>query len=437
MGTAPIENQARFADDLRTALELTNTARVGTTINRAKSSFSHWAEFCAELHVPCTLHNLPSQEAKITYLLVYGLRYRRVGRTGKSTRAQTVLTAIAHARKGISDLGYGDPGVQVGSSKLHPLLSDFKRAMERQDDPSSRAYPVNLVIIRAMFAELNFDHFDQGRQQQSICDLTVVAFFWLLRPCEYLGTKREKGETRSTAFRLCDVHLHHRTGRVCNAADPNAPLNDANDVANFTFASLTFVDQKNAVRGEQVGHRATADPLICPVKAIARLCLHLREMMDLIDDYEDASETALYWHFNHYRDKWYKTKSECMTKAIRIGARATHHIHNIDPKLFTTKGLRPGGATALLCAGVDKDAIQLLGRWKSDAMLRYLRIQANSYTHHYSQKMFDAGDYTFSPQSDPSRDAPVEAPVDVHQLLTHKEMYEISDDESEGSPLGF
>ena len=31
---------------------------------------------------------------------------------------------------------------------------------------------------------------------------------------------------------------------------------------------------------------------------------------------------------------------------------------------------------ALLCADVDTDRIRLLGRWRSDEMLRYLTIQA-------------------------------------------------------------
>ena len=31
---------------------------------------------------------------------------------------------------------------------------------------------------------------------------------------------------------------------------------------------------------------------------------------------------------------------------------------------------------ALLCAGVDRDQIRLVGRWRSDEMYRYLHVQA-------------------------------------------------------------
>ena len=78
--------------------------------------------------------------------------------------------------------------------------------------------------------------------------------------------------------------------------------------------------------------------------------------------------------------------------------------------------MRPGGATALLCAGIDKDAIQLLGRWKSDAMLRYLRIQAASIQFNYAQQMLESGSYTFHPQALADDGLPNEAPVAVAAL---------------------
>jgi hypothetical protein len=42
---------------------------------------------------------------------------------------------------------------------------------------------------------------------------------------------------------------------------------------------------------------------------------------------------------------------------------------------------------ALLCAHVDTDTIQLLGRWRSDEMLRYLHIQAAPIMTRFSRLM--------------------------------------------------
>ena len=47
---------------------------------------------------------------------------------------------------------------------------------------------------------------------------------------------------------------------------------------------------------------------------------------------------------------------------------------------------------ALLVAGVDTDRIKLMGRWRSDAMLRYLTVQAEPIMRHFAEKMLQ-GDY--------------------------------------------
>ena len=116
-------------------------------------------------------------------------------------------------------------------------------------------------------------------------------------------------------------------------------------------------------------------------------------------------------------------KNTHIRNALQHSAKDLFGDTGIDWKLLSTRSLRPGGATALLCAGVDKDAIQLLGRWKSDAMLCYLRIQAASHAHNYAQLMLDNGSYTFSPSIYAARGLPQEAPAAVHALMLHDELY--------------
>jgi hypothetical protein len=59
--------------------------------------------------------------------------------------------------------------------------------------------------------------------------------------------------------------------------------------------------------------------------------------------------------------------------------------------------LRAAGATALLCADVDSCHIQLLGRWSSDEMLRYLHLQAQPLMKDFSRKMLHGGAFTLIP----------------------------------------
>ena len=80
------------------------------------------------------------------------------------------------------------------------------------------------------------------------------------------------------------------------------------------------------------------------------------------------------------------------------------------------KGLRPGSATSLLCAGVDSDAARVLGRWRSDAMLTYLRVQVSAVTNHYSQRMLQHGFYTFPAAAHFRQELPTEAPTHLHPV---------------------
>ena len=292
--------------------------------------------------------------------------------------------------------------------------------MERTDDPASRAYPVNVTILRQLFLALDLQHPELGGLQHHTIQLCIVAFFWLLRPAEYLLSP-DSAESRSQAFRLCDVTLtiHDKV-----YAAPDAPLYDEKAdpqtaeqfAASIFMASLTFTDQKNCVKGEQIGQRPTADPDLCPCKVLGRIIHHLRL-------HGAPSHTPLYSFYNpHPRFRaWSAVKPQYVTNALRHAARACEATTGIDPSLISARSLRPGGATALLCANVDSDVIMLLGRWKSDAMLRYLRIQDLSAS--LSQRMLTHGAYTFHPQAFRLEQPPLQAPVAIHELLAHDELY--------------
>ena len=196
-------------------------------------------------------------------------------------------------------------------------------------------------------------------------------------------------KTRSQAFRLCNIHF---TVDGQQALATTLTLNDEN-CRKITAATLTFSDQKSGVCGEQIGHRATNDPLFCPCQVLARIARHLRQ-------HRAPPLTPIYTYYNK-RDNRSKTTStvtpQFITNGLRYAAKDLQKTTGIDPALVSVRGLRPGGATALLCAGVDTSTIQLLGRWRSEAMLRYLGVAATTVTHQHSQAMLDHGDFSFAP----------------------------------------
>jgi hypothetical protein len=52
---------------------------------------------------------------------------------------------------------------------------------------------------------------------------------------------------------------------------------------------------------------------------------------------------------------------------------------------------------AMLCARVDTDTIRLMGRWRSDEMIRYLHLQALPHLSRVAQAMVDHGAFTYQP----------------------------------------
>jgi hypothetical protein len=69
---------------------------------------------------------------------------------------------------------------------------------------------------------------------------------------------------------------------------------------------------------------------------------------------------------------------------------------SLQPKDISACALHAGGAMALLCAQVDPLLVQLIGRWKSDAMLGYLHLQATN-MHNPATHMLSGGEFKLLP----------------------------------------
>ena len=403
-------------------MQTANEANVVKTTRERDNIFKMWTSFCDSLSVNCSLSDLPKDpETRLTYLLVFGMRYRKSGRTGKPVRADTVEKALLAVGEGITHLGEPDPRLQNGKgSPYYTLLASFLKALRDQDEPATRVYPATLAILEELLAA----NYEAGRtdplstrRENVIADLCIIGFYWLLRPAEYTG-KPDGGRTE--AFRLCDIQF--TIGGKLYSYD-QVPLNDTNvkptmhDILKLqrrvSHATLTFVDQKNTVRGEQICHQSNKHLQLCPCKALLRIAIRLRLL-------RAERTTPINAYKRSYEPRYSYITAADITEALRDSATQVQHETGIDPSLISARSLRPGGATALLCAGHDPNVIQLVGRWKSDAMLKYLRVHALAQTANLSTAMLENGRYTFH-STDPhaSHDVyPDQTPNPVLRVLT-------------------
>jgi hypothetical protein len=67
------------------------------------------------------------------------------------------------------------------------------------------------------------------------------------------------------------------------------------------------------------------------------------------------------------------------------------------PSDINAKSLRATGAMALINRNVDLDRLRLIGRWKSDAVLRYLHFQAHDIMSDYSSLMIAGSNFCLIP----------------------------------------
>ena len=108
-----------------------------------------------------------------------------------------------------------------------------------------------------------------------------------------------------------------------------------------------------------------------------------------------SHKTPLSAYFLHNAQHPKHLPSAVLTLALRQAATLLGPRLGFKPLDISARSLRAGGATALLCANVSGDFIKLLGRWRSDEMLRYLHLQAYHRMKDIAPAMVQSGAFEF------------------------------------------
>jgi hypothetical protein len=211
---------------------------------------------------------------------------------------------------------------------------------------------------------------------QTAMDAIYIGFYFLLRRGEYVKTpKNHSLLVRNVTFRTPDRRpKQSATARF-------------SDIRSAISCAIIFDTQKNRTKGGTIGHGKTGHAISCPTEALKRPVLHLRQS-------GAPSNIPLCSHSDG--TKWIAVKSHTVTKLLRYSVRALPELH-YTPADVSKRSLRSGGAMALLLAGVDKNLIQLVWRWRRDAIFRYLHAQALLLVHPLVAKTLQHGSFTLMP----------------------------------------
>lgn len=265
----------------------------------------------------------------------------------------------------------GAPDFRLDShGKPNYLLQQQLKGYARHDPPASRVKPIPFPILQHMQTSALTTH------DHAVADLAIVGFFFLLRPGEHVQSQ-STSDTRP--FTLRDVTFQLGTTLLPAASTDPAVF------ALATFVTLRFTRQKNGTENEIIGHARSGHTTICPVLALIRRCTNLR----LHQAPPTTPLSTVYTTPTHA----ITVNAATLTAHLRRSAAVLQPTTGFDPADVSSRALRAGGAMALLCAEVDSDTIQLLGRWKSNQMLRYLHVQAHTKVHTFSKRMVQNGDF--------------------------------------------
>jgi hypothetical protein len=267
-------------------------------------------------------------------------------------------------------MGSPDPRTNRQTGKLDFRLYRQEKAYKLQDKPTPKKPPIPREVLYQ--ASLLTRH--KPAREQAISDLIWIGFYFLLRPSEYLWTTVDQ-----SPFTLTDISF-----RVANRRYPAStiPL-DLLDQA--TFVTYAFTEQKNGIRNEEIGLARSRDRHACPVHCTANRVRHLRT-------HNAPPDTPLF-NFFDLTGRILAVSDRMITHLLRKAADCTAYPGN-----YTVGSLRNSGAQALLEAGVPKAMIQLIGRWRSDEIFRYLTANSESLMQPFAESMI-------TPPTTPRRNA--------------------------------
>lgn len=350
MATLPLETRDAFRLDHGAAMQAFTAGIVPARARSRDASWLLWESYCAEHQIDPFLTDVVDT---LPVIQVFAERYRSgaIAPNKKPVKSRTVETALRAISQTFTSMGSPDPCLNSFGTR-HYVLQQQLRGYARADPSAIRVQPIPFPLVTHTITTA-LTLFDQAT-----AELAVIGFFFLLRPGEHThGTP----SSNSHPFRLCDVVF--RIG----SASFSAATGDLLSISRASFVALTFTTQKNGTENEVIGHGRSGHSATCPVLALIRRCTHLR-----LHSAPPTTPLCTVYLQPHIPTFIYPIH---LTALLRRSATILLPSLGFNPSNVSARSLRAGGAMALLGAHVDAEIIKLVGRWRSDEMLRYLHPQ--------------------------------------------------------------
>jgi hypothetical protein len=297
---------------------------------------------------------------------------------GRTVKADTVSTAIAAVGKEIALASGVNPTKMKHTEKLLPRIGQMLDGWRKKDGPVMKKLPVE-VDVPEYLVKLGLAK-DAEELTKATGDLSLIAFYYLLRVGEYT-TKGSRNESKQTVqFRMKDVifFLEDEYGKLKQLP------RDASDeeIMRADCATLRLDNQKNGWRNVCVNHHHNGDELFSPVRGIGRRYIHIRKHMRG----NWNTNLSAVWEENGKR---LDVTDKHISKGLKLAAAVLEYpeYRGIPIERIDTHSLRIGGANALHLAGYTDREIQKMGQWRGETFKEYVREQLSVFSEGMSRKM--------------------------------------------------
>ena len=368
----------------------------GTTAKQA-AHWRHYLEYLADLELADDpfLHGLDDwARERVVGAFANAYRTGRFSRNHDPAKGPAVVSDTVRAAIDAVAATYR---VNHHRSPCHDAAGRLAYVLQRQlkgyknADPSPTPQKALPPSIYREMAAINGTEADVATHQ-----LLRGALFFAMRSCEYL---KVSGARRTKLLRLKNIRFFRRRRELPH---------DHPELHLATSVSITFEYQKNDERDVTITMHHTGDPVLCPVVAWSEVVRRVRGYPGTTDETSVCTIR-----------KTDGTLGELTSKIVLTKLRARVRAIGVDQLGFTDKeigthSVRSSAAMSMYLASVPVFTIMLIGRWSSDAFLRYIRRQVQEFSSGVSRRMIVSEDFYTIPETANHEDP--RAPGDRHNF---------------------
>ena len=371
-------------DKLAAARDAREDARTQATNAKLDRAWVRWIKFLKhiELDQDQFLDNFtPYDRVRLLGAFAQAVREREFSRSGENNLASsTCKEAVDKVAEVYRANNRPDPRHGI-SNDLDDSLRLQYRGYTTADPPTKQQ-----KAITPSFYRHNYNR-SITHQQKALALLSIAAFFWACRSCEYVKAPTHR---KTKLARIRDIRFF--TGnRELSYSDPL--LIQAERV------SWTFVDQKNDEKNVTIPHDNNNDPLMNPVRSLATTVQRILSYPGTSID----TSICTYMSAGHLHEF---TQEDLLANFRANAGSIGKDKLGFEPEDIGTHSNRSAAAMAMFMDDTPVYMIMLMGRWSSDAFLKYIRRQVLEFSKGMSLRMI-RNDILFTipdqhaPQEDP------------------------------------